>query len=130
MTAAADASAERIRDVNTRYHDLAADSYDAKWGIDFAETGRAQVRAKLEKALGGSGGPWERTLEIGAGTGYFSLNLLGSGLTTAQALGFAGYPDLQMQLRAHFATRAPERVASAAFELGDAVPRIHAGRLR
>lgn len=37
----------------------------------------------------------------------------------AQALGFAGYPDLQMQLRAHFATRAPERVASAAFELGD-----------
>lgn len=80
MTAAADASAERIRDVNTRYHDLAADSYDAKWGIDFAETGRAQVRAKLEKALGGSGGPWERTLEIGAGTGYFSLNLLGSDL--------------------------------------------------
>ncbi|GIK76876.1 MAG: class I SAM-dependent methyltransferase [Acidobacteria bacterium] len=80
MAAAADASAERIRDVNTRYHDLAADSYDAKWGIDFAETGRAQVRAKLEKALGGSGGPWERALEVGAGTGYFSLNLLGSGL--------------------------------------------------
>lgn len=80
MPAAADASAERIRDVNTRYHDLAADSYDAKWGIDFAETGRAQVRAKLEKALGGSGGPWERALEIGAGTGYFSLNLLSSGL--------------------------------------------------
>jgi len=80
MPAAADASAERIRDVNTRYHDLAADSYDAKWGIDFAETGRAQVRTKLEKALGGSGGPWERALEIGAGTGYFSLNLLSSGL--------------------------------------------------
>ena len=54
MPAAADATAERIRDVNTRYHDLAADSYDAKWGIDFAATGRAQVTAKLEKAIGAS----------------------------------------------------------------------------
>jgi hypothetical protein len=27
-------SAEEIRDVNTRYHDVAADHYDAKWGID------------------------------------------------------------------------------------------------
>jgi len=79
MPAAADASAERIRDVNTRYHDLAADSYDAKWGIDFAATGRAQVTAKLEKALGDDPGPWERALEIGAGTGYFSLNLLNAG---------------------------------------------------
>ncbi|HET6829755.1 MAG TPA: class I SAM-dependent methyltransferase [Solirubrobacterales bacterium] len=79
MPAAADASAERIRDVNTRYHDLAAASYDAKWGIDFAATGRAQVTAKLAKATGGEAGPWERALEIGAGTGYFSLNLLGAG---------------------------------------------------
>ena len=47
MPAAADATAERIRDVNTRYHDLAADSYDAKWGIDFGATGQAQVRSKL-----------------------------------------------------------------------------------
>jgi ubiquinone/menaquinone biosynthesis C-methylase UbiE len=78
MPAAADATAERIRDVNTRYHDLAADSYDAKWGIDFAATGRAQVTAKLEKAIGDAG-PWERALEIGAGTGYFSLNLLSAG---------------------------------------------------
>ena len=52
MPAAADATAERIRDVNTRYHDLAAASYDAKWGIDFGETGREQVGAKLRKALG------------------------------------------------------------------------------
>ena len=76
MPAAADATAERIRDVNTRYHDLAADSYDSKWGIDFAETGRAQVRAKLSKALGEQPRGWEHALEIGAGTGYFSLNLM------------------------------------------------------
>lgn len=37
----------------------------------------------------------------------------------AQALGFAGYPDFQMHLRAHFATRTPERLASAVTELGD-----------
>ena len=79
MPAAADATAERIRDVNTRYHDLAAKSYDAKWGIDFGEIGRRQVGAKMRKALGGEPGPWEHALEIGAGTGYFSLNLMGEG---------------------------------------------------
>lgn len=79
MPAAADASAERIRDVNIRYHDLAADSYDSKWGIDFGDTGRAQVEAKLSKALGHEPGTWDHALEIGAGTGYFSLNLLGAG---------------------------------------------------
>ena len=35
-------------------------SYDAKWGIDFGETGREQVGAKLRKALGEEPGPWER----------------------------------------------------------------------
>ena len=43
---------EDIRDVNTRYHDVAADSYDAKWGIDFGEPGQAQVLMKLRKVLG------------------------------------------------------------------------------
>lgn len=40
-------SDEEIRDVNTRYHDVAADHYDAKWGIDFGEIGREQVLAKV-----------------------------------------------------------------------------------
>ncbi len=79
MPAAADATAERIREVNTRYHDLAAGSYDAKWGIDFGDTGQSQVGAKLRKALGEEPGRWEDALEIGAGTGYFSLNLMLSG---------------------------------------------------
>ncbi len=79
MPAAPDATAEEIRDVNTRYHDLAAKSYDAKWGIDFGATGRAQVATKMRKALGGEPGPWAHALEIGAGTGYFSLNLMAEG---------------------------------------------------
>jgi ubiquinone/menaquinone biosynthesis C-methylase UbiE len=81
MPAAVRESAERIREVNTRYHDAAADSYDSKWGIDFGPVGQRQVLGKLTKALGAE--PERRfgdTLEIGAGTGYFSLNLLQLGL--------------------------------------------------
>jgi len=73
-------TAEDIREVNTRYHDVAAASYDAKWGIDFGEPGRAQVLMKLRKVLGRTlDGGFGRALEIGAGTGYFSLNLLQAG---------------------------------------------------
>jgi len=74
------ASAERIKEVNERYHDVAAASYDSKWGIDFAEIGQAQVTRKLRKALGRwPAEPFGDALEIGAGTGYFSLNLLQAG---------------------------------------------------
>jgi ubiquinone/menaquinone biosynthesis C-methylase UbiE len=82
-------SAEDIRDVNTRYHDVAADHYDAKWGIDFGEVGQAQVLAKVRKALGSRMPPvggdriFERSLEIGSGTGYFTLNLMLAGLIGA-----------------------------------------------
>ena len=50
----APATADAIRDVNTRYHDGAAADYDAKWGIDFGDIGRAQVLGKVRKALGGA----------------------------------------------------------------------------
>jgi ubiquinone/menaquinone biosynthesis C-methylase UbiE len=73
-------SAEEIREVNTRYHDVAANHYDSKWGIDFGDAGREQVLAKIGKALGHRPDGWERSLEIGAGTGYFTLNLLRAGL--------------------------------------------------
>ena len=66
--------------MNARYHDAAAEHYDAKWGIDFGEVGRAQVLAKMRKALGHAPGRYARSLEIGAGTGYFSLNLLRAGI--------------------------------------------------
>lgn len=69
-------AAEQIKDVNVRYHDVAAADYDAKWGIDFGEKGRRQVLGKLRKALGGEPRtPFDSALEIGAGTGYFTLNL-------------------------------------------------------
>lgn len=73
-------TAGEIRDANTRYHDAAAGAYDAKWGIGFGANGQAQVCGKLRKALGRQPGRYERSLEIGAGTGYFSLNLLRAGV--------------------------------------------------
>lgn len=77
---AAPSSPDAIRDVNTRYHDGAAADYDAKWGIDWGQTGREQVLGKLRKALGGALPVFDRSLEIGSGTGYFSLHLLMSGV--------------------------------------------------
>src|SRR5712691_11735144 len=81
MPAALHEGADRIRDVNTRYHDAAAASYDGKWGIDFGAVGQQQVLGKLRKALGEPPErPFGDALEIGAGTGYFSLNLLQLGM--------------------------------------------------
>jgi ubiquinone/menaquinone biosynthesis C-methylase UbiE len=71
---------EQIRDANVRYHDLAATGYDSKWGIAYDEVGERQVLAKLRKALGAEPPRFERALEVGAGTGYFSLNLLRAGV--------------------------------------------------
>jgi ubiquinone/menaquinone biosynthesis C-methylase UbiE len=109
MPASPTASAAHIKDANTRYHDAAAEEYDAKWGIDFGAIGQRQVRLKLVKALGGLGGRrFGDALEIGSGTGYFSLNLVQLGIVerltatdispgmlrrlaaTADALGVAG----------------------------------------
>lgn len=73
-------TADEIRDVNARYHDLAAADYDSKWSIKFDPEGRAQVVDKLRRAMGRAPGPFERGLEVGAGTGYFTINLLAAGV--------------------------------------------------
>jgi ubiquinone/menaquinone biosynthesis C-methylase UbiE len=76
------ADPDRIREVNTRYHDAAAREYDSKWAIDYGEVGQRQVVMKLSKALGGEPGHYLRSLEVGAGTGYFTINLLRAGVMT------------------------------------------------
>jgi SAM-dependent methyltransferase len=77
---AAPATTSEIHDINVRYHDAAAASYDAKWGVDYGDVGRAQVLGKVHKLLGPDPGPYSRSLEIGAGTGYFTLHLLAAGV--------------------------------------------------
>jgi ubiquinone/menaquinone biosynthesis C-methylase UbiE len=76
----APSTAEEIRDVNTRYHDGAAEGYDSKWGIDFGDIGRQQVLQKMRKVLGDDIGVFGRSLEIGSGTGYFTLNMMQAGV--------------------------------------------------
>ena len=73
-------SIDEVRRANVRYHDLAATDYDSKWGIGYGELGRRQVADKLSRALGRRPSRFERALEIGAGTGYFTLNLLRAGV--------------------------------------------------
>jgi ubiquinone/menaquinone biosynthesis C-methylase UbiE len=79
----APATAHEILDVNRRYHDVAAHDYDGKWGISFEDGGRTQVLGKLTKLLGAQPGPFASALEIGAGTGYFTLNLMQAGVVRA-----------------------------------------------
>ena len=71
---------ERILDVNRRYHDAVAGEYDSKWGIGFGTWGGDQVLGKVGKLLGERPGPYGRALEVGAGTGYFSLNMMAAGV--------------------------------------------------
>jgi SAM-dependent methyltransferase len=99
MPAPASATAEEIRAVNTAYHDGAAAGYDAKWGIDYGEVGRRQVLGKVRKALGALPS-YERALEIGAGTGYFSLNMLRAGVV-ADAVCSDISPGMLAALRAN-----------------------------
>jgi len=116
MPAAPTSTPEHIKDVNTRYHDAAAEEYDAKWGIDFGEVGQRQVRLKLVKALGGlHGRRFGDALEIGSGTGYFSLNLVQLGLIerlTATDIS----PGMLRRLAATAAALGLERVQTVATE--------------
>jgi SAM-dependent methyltransferase len=65
-----------IKEINLRYHDATAASFNAKWLIDFGEEGQRTVREKVTAALGHwPAVPFRDGLEIGAGTGYFALNL-------------------------------------------------------
>src|SRR6059058_1328463 len=134
MPASRQASHERIKDSNVRYHDAAAAEYDSKWGIDFGPIGQDQVRGKVAKALGGwPRRPFADALEIGSGTGYFSLNLLQLGLigrlvatdispgmldelgATAERLG------LEVETKATDAERLPFQDASFDLVFGHAV---------
>ncbi|NED97393.1 class I SAM-dependent methyltransferase [Phytoactinopolyspora alkaliphila] len=62
------------------YHDWEADTYDQKWSISFDERCITYARDRFEAVAGSAGWPYETALEIGAGTGFFSLNLKQAGV--------------------------------------------------
>jgi ubiquinone/menaquinone biosynthesis C-methylase UbiE len=64
------------------YHDWEATTYDEKWSISFDERCIDYARDRFVAVAGDQGWPYGRALEIGAGTGFFSLNLRQAGVLT------------------------------------------------
>ncbi|WP_222851488.1 class I SAM-dependent methyltransferase [Phytoactinopolyspora mesophila] len=62
------------------YHDWEADSYDEKWSISFDERCISYARDRFAAVAGTAGWPYGTALEIGAGTGFFALNLRQAGV--------------------------------------------------
>ena len=62
------------------YHDWEAQNYDAKWSISFDERCISYARDRFVAVAGRAGWPYGRALEIGAGTGFFALNLRQAGV--------------------------------------------------
>lgn len=62
------------------YHDWEAQTYDEKWSISFDERCIDYARDRFTAVAGESGWPYGRSLEIGAGTGFFTLNLMLAGV--------------------------------------------------
>jgi ubiquinone/menaquinone biosynthesis C-methylase UbiE len=64
---------------NVLYHDWEAGSYDEKWSISFDQRCIEYARDRFVHALGTATAaepwPYGRSLELGCGTGFFTLNL-------------------------------------------------------
>jgi ubiquinone/menaquinone biosynthesis C-methylase UbiE len=75
----AEAAAEAKR-ANVAYHDWEADSYDEKWSISFDRRCIDYASDRFRHVAGDGGWPYQRALEIGAGTGFFLLNLRQAGV--------------------------------------------------
>jgi ubiquinone/menaquinone biosynthesis C-methylase UbiE len=62
------------------YHDWEAETYDAKWSISFDQRCIDYARDRFVTIAGETGWPYPRSLEVGCGTGFFSLNLKQAGV--------------------------------------------------
>ena len=68
---------------NVLYHDWEASTYDEKWSISYDERCITYARDRFTHVAGDAEWPYGRVLEIGAGTGFFVLNLMQAGLTSS-----------------------------------------------
>lgn len=57
------------------YHDWEAQTYDEKWSISFDQRCIDYASERFRAVAGSSGWPYPTSLEIGCGTGFFTLNL-------------------------------------------------------
>lgn len=71
---------------NVLYHDWEASTYDEKWSISYDERCIDYARDRFIKIAGEDSWPYERSLEIGCGTGFFTLNLMQAGVIKSAAV--------------------------------------------
>src|SRR5215217_3740967 len=62
------------------YHDWEASTYDEKWSISYDERCIDYARGRFVRMAGADGWPYGRVLEVGCGTGFFTLNLMLAGV--------------------------------------------------
>ncbi|RJQ69975.1 class I SAM-dependent methyltransferase [Pseudonocardiaceae bacterium YIM PH 21723] len=65
---------------NVLYHDWEAGTYDEKWSISYDERCIEYATGRFKVAAGDENWPYEHALELGAGTGFFLLNLMQGGV--------------------------------------------------
>ena len=65
---------------NILYHDWESSTYDEKWSISFDDRCISYARDRFEHVAGTAGWPYGDALELGAGTGFFLLNLKQAGV--------------------------------------------------
>jgi ubiquinone/menaquinone biosynthesis C-methylase UbiE len=65
---------------NVLYHDWEASTYDDKWSISYDERCITYATDRFHHVAGSPAQPYEIALELGAGTGFFLLNLMQAGL--------------------------------------------------
>ncbi len=71
---------------NVLYHDWEAGTYDEKWSISFDQRCIDYARDRFVHVAGDAGWPYARSLELGCGTGFFTLNLKLAGVIDEAAV--------------------------------------------
>jgi ubiquinone/menaquinone biosynthesis C-methylase UbiE len=74
------------KQANILYHDWEASTYDEKWSISYDERCIDYARDRFELVAGRNGWPYATALELGCGTGFFSLNLVSGGVIAPDGL--------------------------------------------
>ena len=65
---------------NIAYHDWEAETYDEKWSISYDERCVTYAKERFALMAGEEGWPYGDALEVGCGTGFFTLNLMQAGV--------------------------------------------------
>ena len=102
---------------NVVYHDWEAASYDDKWSISFDDRCIRYARDRFDRTTRGTAAelPFGDALEVGAGTGFFLLNLAQSGVASRLSLTdiSQGMVDVAVRNAAELGLDVDGRVADA-----------------